>query len=127
MIEQDARKVLDILHGLTIEDIQALDTSKYSLISRMLRSWCLRKPIRQRLLKKQGGVCALSGVPLSDNGKDAHLDHIWTIKQAVAAVEAGASVGETYKRLWDENNLRAVTPAENYKRNRGHHDRDTTE
>jgi hypothetical protein len=70
------------------------------------------------LLKRQRGLCALSDEPLADNGKDVHIDHVWTIKDAVAAVEAGASVGQTYKRLWSEDNLRAVTPAENYKRNR---------
>ena len=45
------------------------------------------------------------------------VDHIWTIKDAVAAVENGEKVGETYKKLWDESNLRLVTPEENYARN----------
>ena len=117
MTDNDAAKVLEVFHSITLEDLKALDTSKYSLISRLLRSWRSRKLVRKHLLERQGGCCALSGVPLEDNGKDVHVDHVWTIKDAVAAVEAGASVGQTYTRLWDEDNLRAVTPAENYKRN----------
>jgi hypothetical protein len=118
MTDADAAKVLEVFQSITLEDLKALNTSKYSLISRLLRSWKARRPIRQSLLKKQGGLCALSNVPLPDNGRDVHIDHIWTIKEAVAAVEDGASIGQTYTRLWSENNLRAVTPAKNYERNR---------
>ena len=117
MTEQDAAVVLRVLHSITLEDVQALNTSKYSIISRLLRSWRDRKPLRKRLLDKQNGISALSPTRLLDNGKDTHVDHIWTIKDAVAAVENGERVGETYKKLWDENNLRLVTPEENYARN----------
>ena len=120
MTDQDAAKVLEIFQSITLDDLKALETSKYSLISRFLRSWKARKPIRQMLLKRQGGFCALSDPPvlLPDSGRDVHVDHIWTIKQAVAAVEAGASIGKTYTELWAVDNLRAVTPAKNYERNR---------
>ena len=118
MTDADAAKVLEVFQSITLEDLKALDTSKYSLISRLLRSWKARRPVRQALLRKQGGRCALSGEPLADNGRDVHVDHIWTIKEGVAAVESGASVGQTYTRLWAEDNLRAVTPAKNYERNR---------
>ena len=117
MSEQDAAIVLRVLRSMTLEDVQALNTSKYSIISRLLRSWRDRKPLRKRLLEKQKNISALSPTRLLDNGKDTHVDHIWTIKDAVAAVENGERVGETYKKLWDENNLRLVTPEENYARN----------
>jgi hypothetical protein len=84
----------------------------------MLRSWRPRKPLRKALLTAQGGRCAITGVELADNGVDVHVDHVWTIKEAVAAWKQGSLLGATYRKLWAQNNLRAITPAENYKRNR---------
>ena len=118
MTDADATKVIEVLQRITLQDLKATGISKYSFISRLLRSWKARRPIRQSLLKKQGGLCSLSGTLLTDNGRDVHIDHIWTIKEAVAAVEGGASIGQVYTRLWSEGNLRAVTPAKNYERNR---------
>ena len=117
MTNAEAVQTTEFFHSITVEDLQKLSTSQYSIVSRFLRSWRLRKPVRTRLLARQGNVCALSGKALLNDG-GTHVDHIWTIKEAVAAVLSGARLGETYVRLWDDNNLRAVTPEENYKRNR---------
>lgn len=96
MTEQDAAVVLRVLHSITLEDVQALNTSKYSIISRLLRSWRDRKPLRKRLLDKQNGISALSPTRLLDNGKDTHVDHIWTIKDAVAAYALGLHQERSY-------------------------------
>ena len=118
MSHEDALTVLSVFHNMTITDVLALDTSKYCLLSRLLRSWRSRPKIRTRLLEQQNNICALSGEPLQNDGKTTHLDHIFTIKQGVAALENGATVGDTYTKLWDEKNLRAVTPKANYQRNK---------
>jgi 5-methylcytosine-specific restriction endonuclease McrA len=73
---------------------------------------------RPRLITLQNGICPLCPLPLVNDGKVTHIDHIVTVKEfAVKVLQRELTFDDAYRQLWEDSNLRAVHHRCNYDRN----------
>jgi hypothetical protein len=98
-----------------------------NMIVHLLRNWHPNRLLpqgvrlardRPRLITLQNGICALCPLPLVNDGKVTHIDHIVTVKEfALNVLQGEMTFDDAYRRLWDDSNLRAVHHRCNYDRN----------
>lgn len=82
-----------------------------------------RAKTRRELLLKQNSLCPICGGargPLVDNGRETHVDHIWTTDEAANVILGGhMDLISAYTKLWARSNLRAVhSSCNNFRRNK---------
>ena len=73
--------------------------------------------LRPQLIERQNGLCKLCDVPLSNDGKATHIDHVESVKELLDEILRGKlAFDDAYRRLWADTNLRALCRLCNYAR-----------